>query len=142
MIQRSACSGLQTEIRSSAEKWLAEELGNSSFKVGKRRLVPGFMFKNNTNEPDLALFQNAAAFVEVSMGAEVNVRVCYLSGTDQHVYLYTSGASYIRDGEPTDSPWQRGRPRLVLRGAERGRRPVAIGQRDCSIRLKMSRRML
>jgi hypothetical protein len=100
------CSGLQTTIRSSFDKWLAKELGNQSFNVGKRRLVPGFMFKNRTGNPDLALFHNAVAFVEVSMGAEVDVRVRYLSGADEHVYRYTSGAAYMRNGEPTVSPWQ------------------------------------
>ena len=114
------CSGLQTTIRSSFDKWLAKELGNESFNVGKRRLVPGFMFKNRTGNPDLALFHNAVAFVEVSMGAEVGVRVRYLSGADEHVYRYTSGAAYMRNGEPTVSPWQdRSDPRTDLRDLKR-----------------------
>ena len=114
------CSGLQTTIRSSFDKWLAKELGNQSFNVGKRRLVPGFMFKNRTGNPDLALFHNAVAFVEVSMGAEVGVRVRYLSGADEHVYRYTSGAAYMRNGEPTVSPWQdRSDPRTDLRDLKR-----------------------
>lgn len=117
-ILQITCSGLQTTIRSSAEKWLAEKLGDTSFNVGKYRLVPGFMFKNNTREPDLALFENAVALVDVSMGSEVDVRVTYLSGNNKHVYLYTSGAAYMTDGEPSDSPWRRGRTRLVYRGAE------------------------
>jgi subtilisin family serine protease len=114
------CSGFQTTIRSSFDKWLAQQLGNQSFNVGKRRLVPGFMFKRGTNTPDLALFQNAAALVEVSMAPEVNVQVTYLSGADEYVYLYTSGAAYLRDGEPIDSPWQKGRPRLVVQGNRDG----------------------
>ena len=114
------CSGFQTTIRSSFEKWLAQQLGNQSFNIGKRRLVPGFMFKRGTNTPALALFQNAAALVEVSMAPEVNVQVTYLSGADEYVYLYTSGAAYLRDGEPIDSPWQKGRPRLVVQGARDG----------------------
>lgn len=114
------CSGLQTTIRSSwfDEKWFAEKLGDTSFHIGKYRLVPGFMFKNDSRVPDLVLYQNAAALVDVTMGSEVNVRVTYLSGDDKHVYLYTSGAAYMTDGEPSDSPWQRGRKRLVYRGAE------------------------
>jgi hypothetical protein len=114
------CSGLQTTIRSSFEKWLAKELGNQSFNVGKRRLVPGFMFKNRTGNPDLALFHNAVAFVDVSLGAEVDVRVRYLSGADEHVYRYTSGAAYLRNGEPAVSPWQgRSDPRADLRDLRR-----------------------
>jgi subtilisin family serine protease len=114
------CSGFQTTIRSSFDKWLAQQLGNQSFNIGKRRLVPGFMFKRATNTPDLALFQNAAALVEVSMAAEVDVQVTYLSGADEYVYLYTSGPAYLRDGEPIDSPWQKGRSRLVVRGDRDG----------------------
>lgn len=125
------CSGLQTEIRSSTEKWLAEKLGVTSFDIGKYRLVPGFMFKNNTRVPELALYENAAAFVEVTLGAKVNVRVTYLSGDNKHVYLYTSGAAYMTDGEPSDSPWQRGRTRLVHKGAEdvesRATSPLEVG---------------
>jgi subtilisin family serine protease len=114
------CSGFQTTIRSSFDKWLAQQLGNQSFNIGKRRLVPGFMFKRGTKAPDLALFQNAAALVEVSMAAEVDVQVTYLSGADEYVYLYTSGPAYLRDGEPIDSPWQKGRPRLVVQGSRDG----------------------
>ena len=54
------------------------------------------------------------------MAAEVDVRVTYLSGADAYDYLYTSGAAYLRDGEPIDSPWQKGRPRLVVQGDRDG----------------------
>ena len=57
------------------------------------------------------------------MAAEVNVQVTYLSGADEYVYLYTSGAAYLKDGEPIDSPWQKGRPRLVMQGAPMAHRP-------------------
>ena len=42
-------------------------LSNQSFSIGKRRLIPGFMFKRGTKTADLALYENAAALVEVSM---------------------------------------------------------------------------
>jgi subtilisin family serine protease len=133
------CSGFQTEIRSSFEKWLAKQLGDRSFKVGKRRLVPGFMFKNRTGDPDLALFQNAVAFVEVSTGAEVNVRVRYLSGADEHVFLYTSGAAYMRNDEPTDSPWQTTRSRFDFKqGAEWAESRSELAEDDPSERLTVS----
>ena len=53
------------------------------------------------------------------MGAEVGVRVRHLAGADEHVYRYTSGAAYMRDGEPTDSPWQAGRTAPDLRDLSR-----------------------
>jgi hypothetical protein len=114
------CSGLQTTIRSSKEKSLAEELGSRSFNVGKHRLVPGFMFKDKTNDSGLALYQNAVAIVDVSMGAEVGVRVRFLSGASEHVYRYTSGAAYMRNGEPTLSPWQTTRAGLDFHDIKRG----------------------
>jgi subtilisin family serine protease len=114
------CSGFQTVERSSVQRRVAEQLGSQSFNIGQRRLVPGFMFKRGTNAPNLALFQNAAALVEVSMAAEVDVQVTFLSGADEYVYLYTSGAAYLKDGEPIDSPWQKGRPRLVMQGDRDG----------------------
>ncbi|MDP2334499.1 MAG: S8 family serine peptidase [Reyranella sp.] len=119
-ILQITCSGLQTEIRSSAEKWLAEKLGSRSFNVGKRRLVPGFMIKNRTGKPDLALFQNAVAIVEVSMSAEVGVQVRFLSGAHEHIYRYTSGAAYMRNGEPTLSPWQQAGAHLDFQDIKRG----------------------
>jgi len=100
------CSGLQTTIRSSREKWLAEKLGDLSFDVGKYRLVPGFMSKNGTGSPDLALFENAVALVDVSMGPEVGVVVTYLAGKDKHVYRYTSGAAYMKGSEPAIMQWR------------------------------------
>lgn len=114
------CSGFQTPVHLSLKERLGMALSNQSFSIGKRRLVPGFMFKRGTKTADLALYENAAALVEVSMAAEVNVRVTYLSGADEYAYLYTSGAAYLRDGEPIDSPWQKGRPRLVVQGSRDG----------------------
>jgi hypothetical protein len=114
------CSGFQTPVRLSFPKRLGMAVSNQSFSIGKRRLIPGFMFKRGTKTADLALYENAAALVEVSMAAEVNVQVTYLSGADEYVYLYTSAAAYLKDGEPIDSPWQKGRPRLVRQGAHDG----------------------
>ena len=94
------CSGLQTTIRKDFTKSLAEELGSFPFSVGKYRLVPGSMSKNGTGAPDLALFQNAVALVQVTIGAEVDVHVDYLSGKDAYVYRYTSGPAYMKGSVP------------------------------------------
>jgi hypothetical protein len=100
------CSGLQTRIRKSKKSSLAENLSSVSFNVGRRRLVPGFVLKRGTGAPDLILYENAAALVDVSMAGEVDVTVTYLAGhvaveqQVQHIYKYTSGAAYLKDGEP------------------------------------------
>ncbi|MGC4093003.1 MAG: hypothetical protein QM756_34975 [Polyangiaceae bacterium] len=107
------CSGFQTTIRSDLISALGEDFGSSPFEVGKYRLVPGFMDKNGDLQPDLVLFQNSAALVQVQVGADVNVRVEYLSGTNHHVYRYTSGAAYMTGPHPTFSPYTKGKPRVV-----------------------------
>ena len=100
------CSGFQTTIRKDFKSSLAEELSSITFDVGKRRLVPGFVQKNGTGTPDLVLYENAAAIVDVTMGAEVDVAVTYLTGSvafakqTKHVFRYSSRASYLQDGEP------------------------------------------
>jgi hypothetical protein len=106
-------SGMQTTIRKDFPRSLAEELGSTSFNIGKYRLVPGFMSKNRTGEPDLVLFQNAVAMVHARFENEVNVRVEYFSREsrtariDSHEFRYTSGAAYMRGSEPTFSPMNR-----------------------------------
>lgn len=93
-------SGLQTTIRKDFKTSLAEALSKLDFKVGKYRLVPGFVSKNDSGSPDLVLYENAVALVEVSMGREVSIVVTYLANKDKHVYRYTSGASYMIGGIP------------------------------------------
>jgi len=99
------CSGLQTEVRKDFKTNLAEKLSSSSFNVGRYRLVPGFTSKSDTGAPDLALFQNAVALVEVAIGGEVDVRVDYLSGRETHAYRYSSRPSYMVGSEPANSPY-------------------------------------
>jgi hypothetical protein len=100
------CSGLQTTIRKSFKTSLAEELSSVTFDVGARRLVPGFVVKAGGTTPDLVLYENAVAVVDVATQPEVNVVVTYLAGQeamksqDRHVFRYTSGASYMKNGEP------------------------------------------
>jgi len=43
---------------------------------------PASCAKDGTGDPDLVLYQNAAALVQVSLGSEVDVRVNYLSGPE------------------------------------------------------------
>ena len=103
-------SGVQTTIRGSKASWFAEKLGSLPFDVGKHRLVPGFMKKNDTGSPDLALYENAVAIVDVGIGGEVDVVVRHLAGRNAHVFRYTSGASYVN--------MQRGLPAVVARSSE------------------------
>ncbi len=99
------CSGLQTTIRKTFARSLAEEMGSLPFDVGPRRLVPGFVRKRDVGTPDLVLYENAVAIVDVRMGSEVEVVVTYLAGTDDrhvdnHVYRYTSGPGYMKGWVP------------------------------------------
>jgi hypothetical protein len=79
-------------------RWLT--VSSEPFTVGKRRLVPGFMAKAATDSPDLVLYENAAALVDVNAGSEVDVTVTYLAGKERHVFKYTSGPAYILNGLP------------------------------------------
>jgi hypothetical protein len=98
-------SGFQTTIRKDFKTSLAEELSSLAFSMAGRRLLPGFVL-HETAAPDLVLYENAAAIVDVTMGPEVDVAVTYLAGSivpskqTKHVFKYTSGAAYLKDGEP------------------------------------------
>jgi len=96
------CSGLQTEIRKDWQKSIAEKVSSDPFGVGKLRLVPGFMTRIGADSPDLILYENAAAVVNVKIGGEVDVSVLYLAGAgrNKHVYTYTSGPAYLVNGVP------------------------------------------
>jgi hypothetical protein len=93
-------SGLQTTIRGSGKTDLAEALSSRSFDVGRIRVMPGYLSKNDTGSPDLALFVNAVALVDVAIGPEVRVVVTHLAGQDRHVYRYTSGPGYTIGDSP------------------------------------------
>src|SRR4051812_29154651 len=80
------CSGLQTTIRKTFARTLGEELGSLPFDVGSYRLVPGFVQKRGSGRPDLVLYENAVAIVDVTIGTEVGVVVTYLAGQDEHIY--------------------------------------------------------
>ncbi len=105
-VAQITCSGFQTKIRATTKSSIAEELSSVVFDVGKRRLVPGFVMKHAGDVPDLALYENAAAVVEVTMRPEVDIVVTYLAGNvaperqTKHVWKYTSAASYMKNGEP------------------------------------------
>jgi hypothetical protein len=96
----SSSSGLQTTIRGSGKTDLAEALSSRSFDVGRIRVTPGYLSKNDTGSPDLALFVNAVALVDVAIGPEVRVLVTHLAGQDRHVYRYTSGPGYTIGDAP------------------------------------------
>ncbi len=104
-IVQITCSGFQTTIRGDAKSWLAEQFSSLPFDVGKRRLVPGFVQKHGTGRPDLVLYENAAAVVDVAMGPEVDIVVTYLTGSAdvakqvKHIFKYTSGPAYMKNGE-------------------------------------------
>jgi hypothetical protein len=73
----------------------------------KRHLVPGFILKDGAGRPDLVLYENAAAIVDVTMRPEVDVTVTYLWGAveaakqKKHIYKYTSASAYLKsNGEP------------------------------------------
>jgi hypothetical protein len=101
-ILQITCSGFQTTIRGSKISWLAEQLSSLPFDVGKRRLVPGFVQKNGTGSPDLVLFENTAAIVDVTMGTDVDVEVTYLTASMdaqkqvRQIYKYTSHPRYLK----------------------------------------------
>jgi hypothetical protein len=101
------CSGFRTTIRGDRKTWLAEQLSSLPFDIGKRHLIPGFILKNGAGRPDVVLYENAAAVVDVTMRPEVDVTVTYLWGAadaskqQKHVYKYTSSPAYLKkDGEP------------------------------------------
>ncbi|CUS34107.1 hypothetical protein COMA1_11519 [Candidatus Nitrospira nitrosa] len=97
------CSGLQTTIRSSADKWVAEKqsslVWNENFKMGKYTLSHGFLHKNPPGVPmgnpigpsSISLYENAVAFVNVRMKSQVEISVAYLAGDNTYSYKYTSG---------------------------------------------------
>jgi len=93
-------SGLQTTIRGSGKTDLAEALSSRSFDVGRIRVTPGYLSKNDTGSPDLALFVNSVALVDVAIGPDVHVVVTHLAGQDRHVYRYTSGPGYMIGDSP------------------------------------------
>jgi hypothetical protein len=86
-------SGFQTTIRGDRKSSFAEWQSNEAFGIGRYKLAPGFLRKNGTGKPDVVLFHNAAALVKVSIGADVSVRVDYLSSDGTHVYKYSSSAA-------------------------------------------------
>ncbi len=101
------CSGFQTTIRGDKKSWLAEQLSSLPFDVGARRMVPGFTMKDGKGRPDLVLFENAAAIVDVSMGLETDIVLTYLTRDKefkkqvQHVYRYTSAPRYLKSNGET-----------------------------------------
>jgi hypothetical protein len=106
-ILQLTCSGFRTMIRSDRKKWLAEQLSSLPFDIGKRHLVPGFILKDGAGRPDLVLYENAVAIVDVTMRPEVDVTVTYLWGAveaakqKKHIYKYTSASAYLKsNGEP------------------------------------------
>jgi V8-like Glu-specific endopeptidase len=105
-------SGFQTTIRKEFKTSLAEQLGSFAFNLGKHHLVPGFVRQSDTGTPDLALFENTAAIIDVGIGAEVSVVVTYLAGQNRHLFRYTSASSYMTQGMPTVlADYLRSRPR-------------------------------
>ena len=94
-------SGLQTPIRKDLKSWVGEEFGTFAFDVGKYRLVPGFVRKNDIGALDLVLYENTVAIVDVAITAEVDVVVTFLAGQNRHLFRYTSGASYMTRSLPT-----------------------------------------
>jgi len=75
-------------------------LSSRSFDVGRIRVTPGYLSKNDTGSPDLALFVNSVALVDVAIGPDVHVVVTHLAGQDRHVYRYTSGPGYMIGDSP------------------------------------------
>lgn len=119
-------SGLQTTIRRGMQEALGEASSDLSFNFAQRHLVPGFMSKEGSRRRELALYRNAAAIVDVSLGAEVDVRVIYLASdeknkdVDRYVYQYTSGPSYMKMGEPANTPYRLGAPADAAEGLSEG----------------------
>ncbi|MCA1634397.1 MAG: hypothetical protein LC802_12060 [Acidobacteria bacterium] len=97
-------SGLQTKIRKEFKTTLAEALSKNAFNSGKYRLVPGFVSKDDVGDPDLVLYENTAAMVDVTMSPEVKVVVTYYTVENkkkhEHRFRYTSGDAYMERGEP------------------------------------------
>jgi hypothetical protein len=100
------CSGFQTTIRKDFQTRLAERISTKPFNVGRYRHVPGFVSKGGTGAPDLILYENSWALVDVNVAAEVAVTVTYFAAekpehqTAQHIFQYTSGPAYMLNGVP------------------------------------------
>ena len=125
-------SGLQTTIRRGMQEALGEALSDLSFGFAQRHLVPGFMSKPGSRRRELALYRNAVAVVDVSLGAHVDVRVLHLAGDDDtkgvdpYVYQYTSGPSYLNMGEPANTPYRLGTPGKTSEGVSEDRIERAV----------------
>lgn len=93
-------SGMQSTIRPEFQKAVAGALSSEPFDINGVRLAPGYLDKNASGMPQVALYQNAVAIVDVTLGAEVQVDVTHLAGSDRHRYRYTSAASYAASAAP------------------------------------------
>jgi hypothetical protein len=110
------CSGLKTKIRRGTKESVGEakSSGSGSFDFGGHRLVPGYAVHGTKQQKSLAIFENAVALVDMTIGAEVGATVTYFTGIkengtykfDKYIYRYTSGAAYLRAGEPAIQPWR------------------------------------
>ena len=107
-------SGFRTTIRRGFQEAFAEALSDMAFDFAGRHLVPGFMMKPGSRRRELALYKNAVAMVDISRGADVGVRVLHLAADDEakrvdtYLYEYSSGSSYLKWGEPANTPYRLG----------------------------------
>jgi hypothetical protein len=107
-------SGLRTTIRGGGKEGVAAWQSSFSFDMADHHMVPGFMSKPGSRQREVALYKNAIALVEVNLGKDVDVRVLFLAGDEktndieQYVYQYTSAPSYLKMGEPGNTPYRMG----------------------------------
>jgi hypothetical protein len=108
------CSGLQTTIRNDFQKDLAGWKSSIAADLGGQRLVPGYVMHSGSQKRIVAIYENAVALVDMNIGADVKVDVWYFTGYkkdgsyhhDKYVFRYTSGAEYLKNGEPAIQTWR------------------------------------
>jgi hypothetical protein len=83
-------SGLRTTIRGTFKSWFAGQQSWNKFNIGGIQLAPGFLLKNDAGDRQVALYENAVALVDVTIGTQVGIVVTHLSGKDRYVYRYKS----------------------------------------------------
>jgi hypothetical protein len=108
------CSGLQTKRRKDIKTDIAAWKSSMSFDFAGHRLVPGFVTRDGSQQKTLVMWENAVALVDMTIGSEVGATVTYFTGIKEgsaykfgkYAYRYTSGAEYLKAGEPSITPWR------------------------------------
>ena len=97
-IVQITCLGLRRPFARTFEVMARRAVGLTCRSMSASTGSCRFLHKNGTGSPDLVLYENAAAMVDVGMGPEVGVVVTYLTGSAdvakqmKHIFEYHVGA--------------------------------------------------